>query len=79
MIHENQRPDSTAYIRLHPENMVNLTQAYFVLFGASIIQTYGQPYDFGSDMHYAGTVCVLTIRLWLSAVCVYKLLDNLKW
>jgi len=52
-LHEQSRPDRDTYIRINTQNILNGFQSQFNKYPDSLVQVFGQPYDYKSVMHYS--------------------------
>ncbi|KAK3595105.1 hypothetical protein CHS0354_002356, partial [Potamilus streckersoni] len=50
--HEQSRPDRDNYVTIHWDNIEKGHESNFQKYGNDYVDTLGQPYDYGSIMHY---------------------------
>ena len=49
--HEDERPDAGQYVTINGDNVVTGAAGNFFVVPGQLIDTLGQPYDYGSIMH----------------------------
>ncbi|XP_050706181.1 protein SpAN-like [Eriocheir sinensis] len=54
-VHEQSRPDRDDYVVINYGNIQTGKENNFNKYSTSVVNTYGIPYDYSSDMHYGST------------------------
>jgi hypothetical protein len=61
LFHEQSRPDRDNYVTVLTNNINPAAITNFDKSSSTDVQTYGVPYDYGSVMHYAAQVSLLSV------------------